>query len=145
MIALHIKNTTAVNAHQHMQPDAEGNKSAMARSLHWHGSRPVRKGNAELRILADARDIPDDIPGLIDVYTLEQVLGYRTPDLDENGEKQRDAEGNVLMRDVAPEPAARAVYDALYDRTPYEIDSVIITPPLLFAEIAGQSTAHLLM
>lgn len=141
MILLHIKNTTAFAAHEKMQPNEDGELPKMARSIHWRGSKPVHKGNESLRILADARDIPEDIiPGLVDIYTMEEVFGvaavYNTDD-------------ELVSEEIPPLTKARQAYDKVYPRTPYEVipeegEAYMVTPPLLFAEIAGHKTGHLL-
>ena len=141
MILLHIKNTIAFDAYEKMRPNEDGELPKMARSVHWRGSSPVHKGNESLRILADTRDIPEDIiPGLIDIYTMEETFGVAAV---------YDTEGDLISEEIQPLTKARQAYDKVYPRTPIEVipeegDPYMQTSPLMFGGMAGHKTWHLL-
>lgn len=149
MILVHIKDLTAYLSHPLMQPDEDGNPSRMQLVIDGKRTRAIysEDGNQALVILADTSGVPmDDYPDIADAYALEQIFGYRTPDLDEDGNKQFDGDGNVLTGEIPADTAVRAVYDSIYLRTLYlDENDVLRTPPPLFGKIDGHKTDHLLL
>lgn len=152
MILVHILDLTAYLSHPLMQPDEDGNPSRMQLAIDGKRTKAVYSddGNEVLVILADIAGIPmDDYPDIADAYTLEQVFGYTTPNVYEDGTKVLDDDGEVQMIEVQHDPAVRAIYDRIYPRTPYivtptEGEPYEVTPPLIFGVIAGHKTSHLL-